>query len=703
MKVTHGFSLLVKRLLVLGIVACIFAGRSPFYVSSIVSVAHAGVPPDHFAFDNSFTSGSAKVAGIPFYVTINAFDSSNNIRTDFNGQVFLTELTGSLTPPQTSTFANGQWTGQIVITKSINSDALTLFYSSLSTTSSTFTVAADSRFTNLALLGGNNQSGTVGNLLPGTLNLSTIDEYGNPIGNTGVTFLIAQYPPAATGQALSVASGTTDINGKISTSLTLGSKVGTYTITAKINSASGQQISLYANAIPGPIATLQISPIITVIPKASSQQFFVAGYDQYKNSVDVSNPTWSVLAGGGTIDQNGVFTAGAISGNFVNTVNAQVSSIGSAATVTVINETSGSPEGNGLGTGTNGQGASQGSNASAPAPTSLPTSTPTPSSSPSPTPTPGIGNGDGVGNSLIASDPRPGAGVLDRVYAVPPFLSIITGTKQIISAQAYDRYNNAISDVAYSWSKTGNIGDLSYSTTSTTDLSASSTPGNGTITVTATQGTVTKNAQITIALKAQSGGLFVFDAVASPQKTNTPFVVTITAKDFTGNTLATYNGSATLSDTTGSIVPTIATPFVSGIWRGEVKILYAADAVTISAVGNGLSGLSGAFKVTGEGQNLIRSIGQALSAALGSSSSGRDSGGKGGTQQLIRNLAAGIAAGFGLLGSTLGIGMFSSRGLEAIGRNPMAKGKVQLSMYISLAISLVIAVLSVVAALAILN
>ncbi len=691
------------------------------FLPANVPRAHAGPPPDHFAIDNTFVTGGAKIAGVSFTITITAYSAANNIQTDFNEPVFLSDLTSTLSPTMTTPFVNGVWTGQVTITRAINTNTITMFYSSLTVTSDNFTVVPDTRYTSLALISGNNQYAVAGSALPTDISVKTIDQYGNAIGNVSVSFLIAAYPAGSQGQALTVSSATTNNSGLLNCGVTLGNKVGTYTVTAKINTAAGQQLILYANATPGPITTLQISPLLTIVPKGASQQFFLEGFDQYKNPINLSSSSWSLVSGGGAIDQNGVFTAGSTSGTFINTVRAQVGSVGALATVTVINETSGNPEGEGPGDGTQGSGAS-----------AQPT--------PIPSPTPGEGAGAGAGTSGEGSgdqtgegdllgegdgtgsggtngsgsqiDTREGAGVLDRVYSAPPFLTVVTNSKQLVTAQAYDRYNNTISDVTYTWTKEGPIGDLSFSTSNSTDLAAAATPGNGTLTVTASQttasGTIKKTAQIVVAIKAQTGGLLVFEEVASPQKIGTPFVITVTAKDFSGNVLATYNGSATLSDSTGSIVPTNATPFVSGIWRGEVKILYADDAVTISALGVGMSGVSNAFKVEGEeSKGLLRNIGSALSnliaSATGQGTGNKAGGSAKGSQLLIRNLAAGIASGFGLLGSAIGVGIMAGRGLEAIGRNPMAKGKVQLNMYISLVVSIIVAVLALLTAVFILG
>ena len=65
---------------------------------------------------------------------------------------------------------------------------------------------------------------------------------------------------------------------------------------------------------------------------------------------------------------------------------------------------------------------------------------------------------------------------------------------------------------------------------------------------------------------------------------------------------------------------------------------------------------------------------------------------------VLRYIGAGLAAGFGILGASIGGGIMASRGLEAIGRNPFAKGKLQLNLYASIVAFLAAAGLAVAAA-----
>ncbi|MEX0930761.1 MAG: ATP synthase F0 subunit C [Candidatus Paceibacterota bacterium] len=61
-------------------------------------------------------------------------------------------------------------------------------------------------------------------------------------------------------------------------------------------------------------------------------------------------------------------------------------------------------------------------------------------------------------------------------------------------------------------------------------------------------------------------------------------------------------------------------------------------------------------------------------------------------------LAMGIAAGFGVLGPGIGIGILVSKALEAIGRNPEAQGKITATMFIGIAFVEALAIFALVVA-----
>jgi F-type H+-transporting ATPase subunit c len=64
----------------------------------------------------------------------------------------------------------------------------------------------------------------------------------------------------------------------------------------------------------------------------------------------------------------------------------------------------------------------------------------------------------------------------------------------------------------------------------------------------------------------------------------------------------------------------------------------------------------------------------------------------------IKAVAMAIAAGIGVLGPGIGIGMLVSKALEAIGRNPEAAPKVQATMFIGIAFVEALAIFALVVA-----
>ncbi|MCB9819303.1 ATP synthase F0 subunit C [Candidatus Nomurabacteria bacterium] len=66
--------------------------------------------------------------------------------------------------------------------------------------------------------------------------------------------------------------------------------------------------------------------------------------------------------------------------------------------------------------------------------------------------------------------------------------------------------------------------------------------------------------------------------------------------------------------------------------------------------------------------------------------------------EAMKALAMAIAAGVGVLGPGIGIGMLVSKALEAIGRNPEAAGKIQATMFIGIAFVEALAIFALVVA-----
>lgn len=68
-------------------------------------------------------------------------------------------------------------------------------------------------------------------------------------------------------------------------------------------------------------------------------------------------------------------------------------------------------------------------------------------------------------------------------------------------------------------------------------------------------------------------------------------------------------------------------------------------------------------------------------------------------EQGLKFLAVALAIGLGSLGPGIGIGMLAGKGLEAIGRNPDAEGKIRTNMILGIAFAEAISIYALVVAL----
>lgn len=615
-----------------------------------------------FAID---PASEPRVAGTPFNIYVRAYDPDVGYLSSYNGWIFFQNTTSTISPTQVW-MANGEFNGSVTITRANDSDAITVAQAGfVPKTSNNFAVLPDSRQIFMGIYGGNNQSNRVRTMLPNALSVRVMDRFGNAIKNMGVIFQISSFPANSKDYSLSSNSGLTDDNGICSTSLTLGTKTGTYTVTASLNAGLVNPVNFYGNAIAAPLSTLSITPMLAVIPRGAQQIFQVAGFDQYGNTVTLGAVDWSVVSGGGTIDSNGIFTASGEPGNYPNTIRAatQLNGIGVSASVSVVNENIG--DGSGNGQGGEGEG--------------------------------GGGEGELSGKIIDVdlspiqnfldtlsqqSKKLPDQGVLDHVVISPNAIQAETNTRNLVNAVAYDKYNFAITEVNYSWSLGGDVGELAGNTGNNTEVILRGKPGNGTLTVTATQGEINKTSEIAVSSRPSPGGYFIFEDVPSPQEAGKPFKITITAKDNADNTIADFSDQVVLRDSTNTIIPTAISDFQGGVWSGEVTISVGKKNVVIDAISPSMNGVSNTFEVTGDPMKIA----------------GASAAGEGGTSGYMKYFAAAIAAGLGLLGAGLGMAWMAGRGLEAIGRNPLARSKVQVNMYIALFLGLVSAVLSVVVA-----
>jgi hypothetical protein len=95
---------------------------------------------------------------------------------------------------------------------------------------------------------GSGQSGPINNPLSQPFVVGLRDGCGAPASGITVTFAISDTPTGANGQSLTTLSGTTNANGQISSTLTLGNKLGVYTVTADATNVHGMPAIFTATA-----------------------------------------------------------------------------------------------------------------------------------------------------------------------------------------------------------------------------------------------------------------------------------------------------------------------------------------------------------------------------------------------------------------------------------------------------------------------
>jgi hypothetical protein len=140
---------------------------------------------------------------------------------------------------------------------------------------------------------------------------------GNPVAITPIWSVVAS------GGTINAATGL----------FTAGTLPGTFTNTVRATSG-GLSGTATVVVTTGPLATITVTPNPVFMLAGSTQQFVAVGRDA-SNNVFIMTPVWSVVNGGGSINASGLFTAGAVAGPFLNTVQATSGAISGTATVTV--------------------------------------------------------------------------------------------------------------------------------------------------------------------------------------------------------------------------------------------------------------------------------------------------------------------------------------------------------------------------------
>jgi hypothetical protein len=195
---------------------------------------------------NIADSGGNPVAGAAVYFAI--ADSPNGA----SGQLLsVNDIVTDSLGQASSILTLGNKIGQYVVTATsagLNGSPITF------TANATVGIAR-----NLAVLSGNNQTGTVGAVLAQPFVTAITDSGGNAVPGINVQFAIVDTPGGATGQQLTVINAISDSLGQASTLLTFGIRPGFYRITATSAGLSGSPVTFAALANVGPAFTMAMS------------------------------------------------------------------------------------------------------------------------------------------------------------------------------------------------------------------------------------------------------------------------------------------------------------------------------------------------------------------------------------------------------------------------------------------------------------
>jgi len=118
---------------------------------------------------------------------------------------------------------------------------------------------------------------------------------------------------------------------------TAGTVTGTFENTVRATSGGISGFATVTVTAPGELVAISVTPNPGGAVIGATIQFNAAGEDATGAAVPISPaPTWSVVAGGGTINSStGLFTAGMTPGTFVNTIRATSGGVSGFATATV--------------------------------------------------------------------------------------------------------------------------------------------------------------------------------------------------------------------------------------------------------------------------------------------------------------------------------------------------------------------------------
>lgn len=158
----------------------------------------------------------------------------------------------------------------------------------------------------LSIVGGNGQSGTVGEGLDQPLVVKVVDSSGAPIANLPVAFVVVS---GDAGGRLEPDTAITNAQGEASTIWVLGTTPGDRTADARVvvTGDSSRVVTFQATALAGSPDTLRaLSPLIQPGRRNEpvTSQPVILAVDRFGNPVSGVPVDWDVTAGGGVLNDS---------------------------------------------------------------------------------------------------------------------------------------------------------------------------------------------------------------------------------------------------------------------------------------------------------------------------------------------------------------------------------------------------------------
>jgi chitinase len=203
------------------------------------------------------------------------------------GSVTSSQVTTNLAGVAQTEFTLGPASGTQTVSATMRGAAPVLFSA----------IAGGATATQLVVVSGNAQTGTVGAALAAPVVVRASDEFGNPVPGVFV-----ELTPGGGGGTLTPSAGTTNASGQLSATWVLGQVAGAKTLTA---SSSGLTSATFtATAVAGPASKLtvlsgneQFGTVGVALPNALT----VGVTDSYGNPVGVGTSVVFAVTGGGSV------------------------------------------------------------------------------------------------------------------------------------------------------------------------------------------------------------------------------------------------------------------------------------------------------------------------------------------------------------------------------------------------------------------